>query len=198
MRIITFNGQMGVGKSTAIEDLKFYAGEENVKLVKFAGPLYDMQEFMYRRISPVYQRPETFIKDRKLLQWIGTEWGRDSISSTLWVDLWKAEANRLKLSEPKISIDGSESKLILVCDDVRFDNEAEVVRSMDGIVVKITADRVDNRIDTKAGIAAHKSESGIDSKFISYTIENNGTVFEFQKKLRELFKQLGLVSQKAA
>ncbi len=42
--IIAFAGAMGSGKSTAIERLKKCAGR--VELVKFAGPIYDIQEYV--------------------------------------------------------------------------------------------------------------------------------------------------------
>ena len=113
MKIIAFSGKMGVGKSTAIE--RIYAKSNGVvHLVKFAQPLYDMQEFIYRRISSVVQRPANFTKDRKLLQWLGTDWGR-GMKETLWVDLFKAQVEKILDHNPTA---------VIVCDDVRFDNEA--------------------------------------------------------------------------
>lgn len=51
--IIGLNGTMGVGKSTAAA-LIDKVSINPVKLVKFAGPLYDMQEYIYRRISKAH------------------------------------------------------------------------------------------------------------------------------------------------
>lgn len=184
MKLIGFNGKMGVGKSTAIECLRDdLPASAKVKLVKFAQPLYDMQETIYRRISMVYERPGSFTKDRKLLQWLGTDWGRDTISKTLWVDLWKAEATK----------QSSLNNAIVVCDDVRFDNEAEAIRSLGGYVVKITSDHADNRIDTKSGITNHSSEAGISPTLIHTTVENNGTRLEFMNKLTVLYQELGII-----
>jgi hypothetical protein len=141
----------------------------------------------------VYKRPDTFIKDRKLLQWIGTEWGRSTISDTLWVELWKEKV--LNYSE---QTDTSLSKLIVACDDARFDNEAEVITSMeDGIIIKLVSKHTEDRIDTKAGIASHGSEAGVDKKYIYCQIENNGTKEEFKESLRELFKHIGVVPHDA-
>lgn len=181
MNIIAFSGSMGSGKSTAIERLiEIHPGR--VSNVKFAQPLYDMQEMIYRRIQDVYKRPEDFKKDRKLLQWLGTEWGRDTISESLWVSLWKSAANDLHFSFKNI---------LIVCDDVRFDNEGETIKSLGGKIIRINCERTDLRIDTKAGIVNHKSEAGIDPKFIDATIANNGTIRELREEITKVYESFG-------
>jgi len=168
--IIAFTGRMGSGKSTAIQILKDMGLD--VVLIKFADPLYDMQEMIYRRIEGAYKRPETFVKDRKLLQWLGTEWGRNHISETLWVDLWKADAHYTQENYPW---------KIIVCDDVRFDNEAETVRSLGGKVIKLETTKY--TAHNPNGISNHVSELGVDSKLIDDTILNNDSVDELRNQL---------------
>lgn len=178
--IIGFNGNMGVGKSTAIQTLKVFASPVKVHLVKFAQPLYDMQEFIYSRISSVHTRPSSFTKDRKLLQWLGTDWGRDTISQDLWVSTWKAAVAEIQAKSPGA---------IIVCDDVRFDNEAEVLKSMGGYIVKI--ERPDNTLHAQGGvgIVGHKSEAGVGSQFIDFTVRNEGTLQQFESQLLSCFKK---------
>jgi len=182
MKLIGFNGKMGVGKSTAVACLR-EASLNSVRLVKFAQPLYDMQEYIYRRIQGTYRRPDGFTKDRKLLQWIGTEWGRDSISPTLWVDIWKKEVEYQQLNQNNI----------VICDDVRFDNEAEAIKAMGGIVINISANNTEKRIDTKSGIVQHSSEAGIKPELIDCRIDNNGSLSEFLKKLTDAYKEFGII-----
>ena len=188
MKLIGFTGGMGVGKSTAIKCLKdmledmIHTDVPQVRLVKFAQPLYDMQEFIYRRISSVQKRPENFIKDRKLLQWLGTDWGRDTISKTLWIDIWKAEVAVLKQVHPSD---------IIVCDDVRFDNEAEALKSAGGTLVKLVSTATAKRIDIHSGISNHSSEAGVDPKYVDLTLENNGTLLQFLGDLTGMYKKLG-------
>lgn len=180
--IIGFSGNMGSGKSTAVDCLReLHSSEHSFKAVvdiKFAQALYDMQEYIYERISSVHKRPETFIKDRKLLQWLGTQWGRGTISETIWVDLWKARVKDIRLNFPLS---------IVVCDDVRFDNEAETIRALGGFVVRINCGKTDKRIDTGAGIAHHASEAGINAKLVDYEINNSGTISEFKIAVRNLY-----------
>lgn len=173
MKLIGFSGAMGSGKSTAISSLEDIQHRRVVNM-KFAQPLYDLQEFAYRRISPVYQKPSNFIKDRKLLQFLGTEWGRDSIYTNLWVDLWKHEVKYLLENEPKA---------IIVCDDVRFDNEAVAIKELGGHIIQLICSRNNERINTTNGIPLHKSELGIDLKYVDYVIDNNGTVDDLKTSL---------------
>ncbi len=181
IRLIGFTGAMGSGKSEAIKVLNQMLHEYRLEsyLLKFAQPLYDIQEMIYTRIAPVHQRPKDFVKDRKLLQWIGTEWGRDSISNTLWIDLWKAEAvERLSLEQ------------FVLCDDVRFENEAETFKQMGGIIIKLQTTRNKERITTANGIVNHASENGLRSDLVDYVVDNDGTLAEYHTKLNALFAQL--------
>jgi len=178
--IIGLNGLMGVGKSTAANFITAYSASPT-KLIKFAAPLYDIQEFAYRRIKSVFNRPDDFVKDRKLLQWLGTEWGRGTINDNIWVDIWENEVR-----------EAVKQGFTVICDDVRFDNEAETVLSLGGIVLNIASSQSLTRITTANGIVAHASEAGIASNYISHRVENNGTEKEFDHKLRSLLFVAGV------
>lgn len=175
-QIIAFNGKMGVGKSTAIEFLNKGTAKA-VRNIKFAQPLYDMQKLIYETIDMPVPEP----KDRKLLQWLGTDWGR-SIDENLWVNIFRDKVKALF----------KDSNSIVTCDDVRFDNEAKTIKLLGGVIVKIVSTKTSGRIDTKAGIPSHASEVGIDSKYVDYTIENNGSLEDFKNSLIKLYKELGV------
>ena len=59
---------------------------------------------------------------RRIMQRIGTEWGRNSINDNFWVDMWSAKAKSCER---------------VVSDDVRFDNEADRIRSSGGFIIEI-------------------------------------------------------------
>lgn len=185
--IIGFNGSMGVGKSTAIKVIQDNLHLKTVVL-KFAQPLYDMQEMIYRRINSVYERPENFVKDRKLLQWLGTDWGRE-ISETLWVDLW--------MQQVAVHLNKG---FIVLCDDVRYDNEAELIKKLKGSIIKITSNKNSDRINVKAGIPNHKSESGVHPDFVDFVVENNDTLEKFENTLNKVYKHIlpSITTQKSA
>lgn len=168
---------MGSGKSTAV---KAIASQFNsYSLVKFAQPLYDIQEMVYARVEDVYKRPADFVKDRKLLQWLGTDWGR-SLDQELWVKLWKSQVNSL-LSDVDV----------IVCDDLRFDNEAEAIKSYtNSVIIKLVRDNNVSHAQGGEGIKAHASEAGIDNKFVDYKIDNNGSLGQYEEKLLNVINQL--------
>lgn len=182
MKIIGLSGMMGVGKSTAVDVIDMFTGGQ-VKTVKFAQPLYDMQEQVYRRIESAYQRPKGFIKDRKLLQWLGTDWGR-GLKESLWVDIWKAEILK------QHSFQGPHYRTVCVSDDVRFDNEAEAIKSLGGVIIKIERDSNTSHAQGGVGIVNHASEAGIADKYIDYLIFNNGTLKEYKDSLTRAITQI--------
>ena len=94
---------------------------------------------------------------RYAMQTIGTDWGRKMIGDSLWVNAWR---NTL----PKGNI---------VVDDVRFENEADAVRELGGLVVRLT------RRDTLA-VGNHESEK-LDLQE-DWLIENNKGVNDLQKE----------------
>jgi hypothetical protein len=184
--IFGFTGPMGSGKSEAIKTLKEHVENlgpfsAQVELVKFAAPLYDMQEYIYNRISLAHARPESFVKDRLLLQWLGTEWGRGTISANLWVDLWAATVKQIQKENPSA---------IIVCDDCRFDNEAAAIHEVGGKVIKISTFKSSDRIDTS--LSSHPSENGISLSNVDFIIENNDSLDNYKKQLIYLFNKLGL------
>lgn len=187
--LIGFSGPMGCGKSTAIEELKAMCPNRHIVLVKFAGTLYEIQDFIYDRIAAVHPRPTGFVKDRRLLQILGTEWGRDCISESLWVRLWRANVERALEFHPV------GKPTLVVCDDVRFDNEAEVLTQLGGVIVQIRTSRNHERINTKAGIANHQSEAGIADRFVGVRVDNDDSVQQYRNKLKEVFEGLGLIKE---
>lgn len=178
VKLVAFTDRMGSGKSTAVN---FFNRKLTGKLidstnVKFAQPLYDIQEYIYKRIEPVYQRPQDFVKDRKLLQWIGTDWGRETVNENVWVNIWKNEVE-------KFIGDGT----IVFCDDCKFDNEAQVIKSLGGIIIHVI--RPDNNAPEEAA-KKHASENGVSDKYVDQVLVNSGTEEEYLKKLEMLFNEL--------
>jgi dephospho-CoA kinase len=180
MKIIALTGSMGSGKSTAVQHFKELYLQKQVNVFKFAEPLYQIQEFAYRTIQKVYPKPDNFIKDRKLLQWLGTQWGRE-LDQNLWVNLWRAEVTYAQENYPQS---------IALCDDCRFDNEAKTIKSMGGVIIKLTSTDAQNRIATANGLENHKSEAGIDKKYVDFVIDNSYTLDIFKNDLEEVFKQI--------
>lgn len=152
--IIALSGKMGSGKTTTYDLLKDRLGAKLV-LCKFAQPLYDAQNYLYKEFG--FGHPET--KDRKLLQWLGTDWAR-SKDDQVFVKIWKQKAQAF-----------SNSGFVVVCDDCRFLNEAEAVRSIGGKIVKINK-KHGNSAESESG-TNHASEMEIDQIKGDYIFDND-------------------------
>jgi hypothetical protein len=181
-KIIGLTGKMGSGKSTAV-DLIREIGYDTCR-VKFAATIYRMQDLLYAEIAPAYKRPDDFVKDRKLLQFLGTDWAR-GLDQDVWIKLWK--------SEVKEALDAFKHlpDLVIIADDVRFDNEAEAIRSLGGTVIKLTSNKIEGRDVAGVSLSSHASEKGVDEKLIDAIVENNGTIDELREALRSVLSNKG-------
>ncbi len=126
-KIIGLVGRAGSGKSFAAQ---WFCQYRNAELQKLAGPLKDM----CRAIGMTEDMIEGELKEqpvnilcgktpRYVMQTLGTEWGRDTIDEDFWTTLW---ANRVH-----------STKRDVVCDDVRFPNEARIVQQLGGFLIRI-------------------------------------------------------------
>ena len=171
--IIAFTGGMGVGKTTAAKLIK-QANDTGV-ILKFAQPLYDMQKYIYNRVG-MQEPPE---KDRKLLQLLGTDWGRQTLNPSIWVDLWNEEALKYVADDWTV-----------ITDDCRFDNEAVRVRALGGIVVKIVSPRALDRITTATGVEGHASERSISPEYVDFTLNNDSTLLDFENSVVDVYDEI--------
>ena len=142
-QIIGLIGGPGSGKSYVADLLGQRWG---YSLVKMSAPLKDM----LRGLGLTEDEIEGDLKEepcallsgrtpRYAMQTLGTEWGRELISPTLWADLWRHRLGPLSR---------------IVVDDVRFPNEVELIREEGGLIL-----RVDGRLKTRTNAnEAHAAE----------------------------------------
>jgi hypothetical protein len=126
------------GKSTVANVLVQEGGYE---VVKFAGPLKDMARGLLRSMgmapATVERMVEGDLKEavipgfetvtpRKIMQTLGTDWGREAMDRDLWLKVAASNIERLRAEGHPV-----------VVDDVRFPNEMAMIRHLGGIVVKV-------------------------------------------------------------
>jgi hypothetical protein len=107
---------------------------------------------------------------RQLLQTLGTEWARNSLHPDFWCQVAAVRLNsNIRLNK------------ITVFDDVRFENEAALIRVLGGIVIGIRG----RAAELPPSAAAHASEQGVEPDF---WIDNTGTVDDLHRKLDEVIE----------
>lgn len=192
--LIGMTGRAGSGKTTAANWVLRNHGTANA--MSFAGPLKSMTRELLRMALPKgeAEKAGTYISDpilketpipylggltaRRIMQTLGTEWGRVALHPDFWVGIAAAKVERQLGSTFKKS---DKVPLKIIFDDVRFANEADMIRAYGGVVVQVV--RPDS--DKPADIASHASEAMDFTPDI--TIINEGTVEELDAKMAALF-----------
>jgi len=137
----------------------------------FAKPMKDAcriifgwnDEHLYGDLKEVVD-PNFGISPREALQTMGTDWGRNMINKDLWLKRAQIEINRNEH---------------LVISDVRMDNEARLIKSNGGIIVKIIR-------DDKPVVRDHESEDGVSEQFVDRVIHNDGTLNQLKSMVTSL------------
>lgn len=141
MKLFGFHGPAGSGKDTCGQMLI----ERGYSRVSFASPIYDMLE------AGGFGRPTTQEDKQEIIPWLGvswrhlaqtlgTEWGRQCVHPELWLEV---AARRMRQSQ-----DGMH-----VVTDVRFNNEAAMIRSLGGVVVHIQDRRAEGTLQHVSEVA---------------------------------------------
>lgn len=117
-----------------------------------------------RKEEPI---PALGVSPRRMMQTLGTEWGRQLINPDLWLVM---AHQRLLRNGPG-----------MVISDVRFENEAAWIRKHGGRIIHVI------RPEAKA-VEAHASEDGIEMLDTDAQLFNSGTLEELQLTVRELLR----------
>ena len=158
----------GCGKSTVANALI------NHQRVSFAAPLkcavsnmlHDLGvPGLYAYTNKEAIIPELGVSARHMMQTLGTEWGRACIHPDFWVMIARAKAQRI------MNENGS-----VVIDDVRFPNEAAMIRDLGGELWRI--DRPGVSYD-----GSHESEGGLEDITPDRMIINDGTITQLKEKV---------------
>ena len=166
MKLIGITGKAGSGKDTIANYLRL---EHGFIQYAFATPIKRaIATMLDMEIKELFSRTAKeeiidFIgkSPRFLAQTLGTEWGRDLVHKDIWVILAKRFYD-IQSVDPYI-------KGIVIA-DVRFDNEAEWIKSEGGIIIEVSRSYV------LPCYGEHSSESGIKSDFIDIMIVNDSDI----------------------
>ena len=164
--VIGIAGPARAGKDTFAEML--VENGIDAVIVSLANPIKDMVEAgLGLSYQQLYGHSKEIIDTRynatprKILQTLGTEWGRELIDQDIWLNALKNKA---------------EGNIIIP--DIRFQNEADFVRKH-GILIHISRDSVNINSD-------HASEVGVDKLAIDFFISNNQELSNLETQARSV------------
>lgn len=180
--IIGLCGAAGAGKDTVASILR---DAHDFSVEAFASPLYAAVSAMTG--IPVDRLKSREFKEapipwlggaspRRLLQTLGTEWGRDMIADHIWITL----------AERRVAEIAEQGCRGVVFSDCRFPNEAASIRSMGGVVWEV---RRDGATCLRSDAAGHDSELGLPRSLIDGVIHNAAGIAALHAAVETLFRR---------
>lgn len=128
---------------------------------KFIGRMQELDHDIHKSRSP-----------REILRWWGTEYRRQTCSESYWIE-------RMEDSIESLMRNGARK---IVITDVRFLNEAELVKSCYGHIWRVSRSSADSLN------ASHISESEQDLIEVNKTISNNGSLGKLVIAVRKAYE----------
>lgn len=183
MKIIGITGVARSGKDTLATYLVEHHGFSRIALAdplrEFVSSIADIP-FEQLLDGPAKEQPVDWLGGRTpryMMQTLGTEWGRNKVDREVW----------LKVARRRIEKAARWGESVVI-PDVRFDNEAEMVRQMGGEVIQVVRPGVGLKLSGWRSQVArvlpkgaqkylvHPSERGVNPFLIDCTVQNSGSI----------------------
>jgi len=160
--LIGLSGKAGSGKDTLAA---YLAKEKDFIAIAYADPvkkglqaMFNLEhKWLHDTDAKEEDIPDLGVSGRVLMQTLGTEWGRNLLDEDIWVNIVRRKIMALD------SFD-------IVVTDVRFDNEAALIKEMGGILIEVRRD-----FKPAVGILGHASEKGLTKEHDRFILDNDGT-----------------------
>ena len=181
--IIGISGKLGSGKDTfasiLVEELNY-----NVEIKKFADNLKQIVSILSGRpLEDMYsvEGKNIFIEEfnmsvGSMQQKIGTEALRDNFDINVWVK--------------SLFTTYSDDKTWIIT-DARFENEADYIKKMGGILIRIEGDPAKVRENSTRDLT-HASETSLDNYAFDLYIHNDGTLDDLRDKVKFVIQNYNL------
>lgn len=181
--IIFYSGMQGAGKSALQKETVRVAKEygfDEAHVLNFADKLYKIQYGVLDEMEAEgYYLPNKARKHGPLLQFIGTDFGRETYGDDVWVDILKKKIAKIEKENV------SNKKILIVIGDCRFENEFDSIPSAYRVRLLCPRKERKARCDQWRKKEKHPSEIGLSyysyfGKFDKYfnTSAKNGTSIE--------------------
>lgn len=156
--IVLISGKMGAGKSTLSRELHSRANNKwAIHQLIFAEAIYELHNLVRSQMQ-TWNIPVPTEKDRRLLQLLGTDWGRTVLGENVWVDVVMEKIIKIKETSRLV---GNKDTLIVIS-DCRYRNEfdafPEALRVRLACKEEVRKTRAESWRETKT----HPSEIDLD------------------------------------
>lgn len=171
---IGISGKMGSGKSTLTKNIIEALSQISFETVSLATPIKNIQYSIYSQLGLTMKGE----KDRELLIALGL-WGRGK-NANLW------------LNQAVLNFKKSDAEIV-ICDDVRFKNEADWFNK-NGLLIRLEGEQRGDNVDPL--LISSTTETALDEYYFEHIIDNNNT--EEETALSALYMiatRLGLESE---
>lgn len=156
--IVLISGKQGSGKTTTSEQLIIEARRSGkyyfIFKMKFADPLYEIHDMILSRME-FYSGKQRIAKNGQLLQYLGTEFSRNTYGQDVWV-------NALKKNIETKAKEFQPSKTLIIVDDCRFENEFDAFPDALKVRLEASEEVRKPRTDSWREDVKHQSETGLD------------------------------------
>lgn len=170
--LIGLIGKKKSGKDTFAD---YIINKYNFHKLTFADPLKEICKYLFfLNNDQLYNQEIKEIKiekwnlsPREIFQKVGTDLFRNNFDLDFWTKQFEIRYGEIIKNNPNV-----------ICSDVRFQNEADLIKSLGGVLIYI--DRQTDNNDN------HESEK-INIKNYDYYIENNDSKENFYKKINDIY-----------
>jgi hypothetical protein len=171
MVLIGIVGKAGSGKSAVGQMIHNIAASEHRQpgVLPFAAPLKDIA----RQLGWDGQKDK---RGRRLLQLLGTDVCRECIHTDYWVRKWLDTYSGCIL-EDRYSV--------IIADDVRFENEARLIRRLGGLLLHVDASL--RLLLPESDGNEHASEQLPEAVKGDIIVSNNGTIEQLSARVAALW-----------
>lgn len=158
--LIGLTGKARSGKDTVAAYLE---ERYNTHTLSFAAPIKAMTcELLDITLSELEKcKDEKFssigCSPRRVMQTLGTDWGRAIFGNDIWIKMLQHQ------------IDDTPPHIPLVISDVRFENEAEMIREQGGVIWHIYRSKLETE---QFEVPPHASEKGVKMAVTDTLIRN--------------------------
>jgi broad-specificity NMP kinase len=156
-KVIMISGKQGSGKTTLGHALakEFSLSGHQVVGLTFASTIYQIHDYALALMEDKGLKLDS-VKDGDLLQFLGTEWGREKFGENVWADCLKGDVKNYCEKFPNKNI-------VFLVSDCRFENEFNAVE--DALTVRLECSREvrKSRCEMWRENDKHRSETDLDS-----------------------------------